>query len=476
MKLHEVQSHRLLLNRYIAPATIAQALEILAEWGPRARLIAGGTDLLLELIRGQHPTVETLIDVSRIEGLDRIAEESDHFVLGPTVTHSQVVTSPHLVTRALPLAQACADIASPQLRNRATVVGNVVTGSPANDTITALRALGTEVEISSATSSRSVELAGFHTGIRKVDLADDEMVTALRVRKLRPNERGIFVKLGLRRAQAISVVHIAVVLSFDGSKVASARFALGSIAPTIVSADEAEAFLAGRELTDAVIREAARIVAAGVRPIDDLRGTAAYRTAVIEVMARRALAALAAGVENRNWPRNPVTLGRRIDNGTFISSNLVLDDEIATTINGKAVTATGAAGMTLLDWLRERAGLTGTKEGCAEGECGACTVFLDGMAVMSCLVPAGRAQHANITTIEGLASDGILHPLQQAFVDRGAVQCGFCIPGFLMSGAKLLEEHPQPEPSDVLAAFSGNLCRCTGYYKIIESVHQAAAR
>lgn len=476
MKLHEVQSHRLLLNRYIAPTTIAEALTVLAERGTRARLIAGGSDLLLELIRGQHPTVDTLVDLSRIKGLDQIVEHGDDFVLGPTVTHNQVVTSPDLVARALPLAQACWEIASPQLRNRATVVGNVVTGSPANDTITALRALGTEVEISSATSTRTVDLTGFHTGIRKVDLADGEMVTALRVRKLRPTERGIFVKLGLRRAQAISVVHIAVVLDFNGSLVASARFALGSVAPTIVNADEAAAFLAGRELTDEVMREAARMVAAGVRPIDDLRGTAAYRTAAIEVMARRALAALSAGLENRNWPQNPVTLGRRIDNGAFVSSNLGLDDEIATTINGKVVTATGAAGMTLLDWLRERVGLTGTKEGCAEGECGACTVFLDGMAVMSCLVPAGRGQQANITTIEGLANDGILHPLQQAFVDRGAVQCGFCIPGFLMSGAKLLEERPDPQPSDVLAAFSGNLCRCTGYYKIIESVQQAAGR
>ncbi|HEU4749827.1 MAG TPA: FAD binding domain-containing protein, partial [Acidimicrobiia bacterium] len=93
MKLHEVQSHRLLLNRYIAPGTIAEALEILSERAPRARLIAGGSDLLLELIRGQHPTVDTLVDLTRIEGLDRIVEHGDHFVLGPTVTHNQVVTS-----------------------------------------------------------------------------------------------------------------------------------------------------------------------------------------------------------------------------------------------------------------------------------------------------------------------------------------------------------------------------------------------
>ena len=475
MKLHEVQSHRLSLKRYVAPASLREALRLLSELGPRARLIAGGSDLLLELIRGQRPIVDTLIDLTRVPGLDHITDEGDHLLLGATVTHNQVVTSEDLVTHALPLAQACWEIASPQLRNRATVVGNVVTASPANDSITALRALGTEVEISSVTGSRTVDLADFHTGVRKIDLAEDEMVTGLRLRKMTASERGIFVKLGLRRAQAISVVHLACVVDFDGDRVRSARLALGSVAPTIVEAPEAQAFLSGQPLTDSVIRQAARLVAANINPIDDLRGTASYRLNAVEVMVRRALAALAAGDERRHWPKSPVTLGVDQRDPEFISSDLGPEDTISATVNGRHVTAFGASGLTLLDWLRDRVGLTGTKEGCAEGECGACTVYLDGAAVMSCLVPAGRAEGASITTIEGLARGNALHPLQQAFVDLGAVQCGFCIPGFLMSGAKLLEERAQPDPSEVMTAMSGNLCRCTGYYKIIESVQRAAS-
>lgn len=131
---------------------------------------------------------------------------------------------------------------------------------------------------------------------------------------------------------------------------------------------------------------------------------------------------------------------------------------------------------TLLEVLREDLGLTGTKRGCDTGDCGACTVLLDGRAVNACLVLAVDASGKKVTTIEGLADGSKLHRLQEAFLDHGGVQCGYCTPGMIMSAKALLDENPQPSIDDVKAAIAGNLCRCTGYAKIVESILAAARR
>ena len=131
---------------------------------------------------------------------------------------------------------------------------------------------------------------------------------------------------------------------------------------------------------------------------------------------------------------------------------------------------------TLLEVLREQFGLTGTKEGCGTGECGSCTVYLDGLPVCACLVAAGQAEGREVVTVEGLAGPDALHPVQQAFLDAGAVQCGFCTPGLLVQTHDLLARTPRPTDPEIREALAGNLCRCTGYEKILDAVRLAADR
>jgi carbon-monoxide dehydrogenase small subunit len=149
---------------------------------------------------------------------------------------------------------------------------------------------------------------------------------------------------------------------------------------------------------------------------------------------------------------------------------------MALTVNGRRQEVAVEPRRTLLELLREDLGLTGTKQGCGEGDCGACVVLLDGTPVNSCLVLALEAAGREVLTIEGLADGNRLHPIQQAFVEVGAVQCGYCTPGMVLTAKSLLERSPDPGEAEVRRAVSGNLCRCTGYQKIVEAILDAAQR
>lgn len=148
--------------------------------------------------------------------------------------------------------------------------------------------------------------------------------------------------------------------------------------------------------------------------------------------------------------------------------------KITLNVNGQKYRVPIEGGQTLLDLLREGLGLMGTKKGCDQGDCGACTVLVDGKPVNACLVLAVEVSGKNITTIEGLTRDGKLHSLQQAFVDHNAIQCGFCTPGMIITAVALLDENTNPTDEEIRSFLQGNLCRCTGYYKIVQAIQAAA--
>ncbi|MCY3779500.1 MAG: FAD binding domain-containing protein [Chloroflexi bacterium] len=464
---------------YHSVRNVDEALALLNEHQAAARIVAGGTDLIIEMERGLHPQLQVLIDITRVPGLDQIRLDKDTIVLGPLVTHNHVVGSDLIRRRALPLAQASWEVGAPQIRNRATVAGNLITASPANDTITPLIAMDAEVTLASIDGERTLKLADFYSGFRQTVLRPNELLLAIRIPALDESERGVFLKLGLRRAQAISVVDAAVVLRLDENKrVAEARITLGSVAATIIRAPAAEQFLLGKQLTKETIAQAGRLASETAAPIDDVRGSAEYRSEMVKILVLRALRQLAAAEQESGLPEAPPMLwgGDQAIVKRGLSQQVVHapDTPIESRVNGVDLCIATGQHKSLLHWLRDDVGLFGTKEGCAEGECGACTVFLDDVAVMSCMVHAPRAHGAEIVTVEGLRNGDHLHPIQQAFIDEAAVQCGYCTPGFLMAGAKLMEEIAEPDTEQINYSISGNLCRCTGYYKIVEAFRQAS--
>ena len=230
-------------REYHSVTTLDEALGRLAGLREQARIVAGATDLILELERAVRKGITTLVDITRVPGLDNITlDENGWLHLGPLVTHNHCVGSKLIVERALPLAQACWEVGAPQIRNRGTVAGNVITASPANDTITPLMALDAVVTLASTRGERRVPLSAFYTGVRRTVMAPDEILVDIAFPALNASERGKFIKLALRRAQAISVVDVAVTVDFDHTDggmlgeqpLAGARIALGAVAPTII--------------------------------------------------------------------------------------------------------------------------------------------------------------------------------------------------------------------------------------------------
>lgn len=467
-------------NHYYLAATLSDALGYLNQHPDDSMVISGGTDLVLELKRGQHNDRTRIVDISRISGLDKIYTDNIGALhIGALVTHNQVTSSEMIRSNVRCLAEASFQVGSPQIRNRGTVAGNLITASPANDTIPALIVLGAELVIVSPNGERRVKLEDFYLGVRKTILRKNEILKEIVLNPETGIYHSTFYKFALRNAQAISVANAAVALKTYKGKVVGARIAVGAVAPTVVRLQSIESQVSGLSLEQLENFQLPETIHE-ISPISDIRGSATFRREMIRVIVKRCIDTLLYPEKaGQKIPENPITLSdfEKHPHKGELKYSIAIDNEfpIHTTINNQEYTFRNAHQKTLLDLIRENARLTGSKEGCAEGECGTCTVYLDGKAVMACLVPAPRAHLAEITTIEGIAQENQLHPVQQAFIEEGAVQCGYCTPGFIMSAVKLLEERPHPSESEIKEGLTGNLCRCTGYYKIIKAIEKASS-
>ncbi len=372
---------------YIQPRTIDETLQLLAQYGIDARIISGGTDLLFDLERRLR-TPKALIDVSRVPGLAYVREDGDYIRIGAGVSLSQALTSKLLRARAYPLVRACAGIAVPQIRNRGTVVGNLVTASPANDTIAALWAMGAEVKLKSARRERIVTFNEFFKGVRQTALEPDEMIVQVACQKMTQKDKATFLRLGWNRDEEKALPNVGVVLEFEDDEISNAWITLGGVAPTVVNAIDAEQVLVGQWLSDAAIDEAAELSMNSVQRTDG-------RAEMARDLVARAMRQIRDGepeladadlVWDESEKQFPIPDAK---------IEIAGSDPIETTVNGKAYSVTGAASKTLPQMLRDDLHLLDVTK-CTDGACGLCMVMLDGVAVMSCLVPAPRAHHADI--------------------------------------------------------------------------------
>jgi xanthine dehydrogenase iron-sulfur cluster and FAD-binding subunit A len=462
---------------YIAAQTITHACILLAEHGPEARILAGGTDLLIELRRDSKKTPKVVLDIAPVTELGGIADTNGEVCIGPLTTHAELVRSEGLRKCAPLLGTAAAAIGSPQIRARATLGGNIMNAAACADTVPPLIALGAIVTLQSKAARRELPLANLFLKPYQTKAQPDEMLVAIRFPKLGPAARNAFLKLGRRNALAISRLSVAAILELgEDGRITDARIVPGAAFATWQRVTSAEQMLVGEKPETKLFAAAGKKVSEEMIKATGRRWSTEYKEPAVAVLVRRALEACLA-----DDPPSGVTLpkvGRAVPSaprrhGALGTARPTTDVSITTTINGRPHTLTVPANITLLDLLRDHLGLLGTKCGCEIGECGACTVQLDGQPVNSCLVLAPQIDGRRVLTVEGLAQDGKLHPLQESFLDHDAAHCGFCTPGMLMSAKALLDWNPRATEADIRSGISGNLCRCTGYQQIVEAIANA---
>ena len=438
--------------RYEAPASLDAATRLLAEAGGSARVLAGGTDLLIQMRADLvEPTV--LVDIKNIAEMREIAEQDGRFRLGAAVTGMEIMEHEGFNAAWPGIVDGARLIGSIQIRGRATLGGNLCNASPAADSVPALIAAGALAQVIGPDGRRAVPVEDIATAPGRTSLADGEIVVSFDLPERRPRSGDAYLRFTPRTEMDIAVVGVGVNLALDEAGVCtSARVALGAVAERALLVDEAAAALIGTRVDDEALARAVRGRLGGL-PAD--RRQAGHRR-----------------IQDRGRRRSRRTGGP--DRAATGGAELMARYHVTTTINGDEVDFLCESDQTLLSVLRDELVMTGTKEGCGTGDCGACSVTVDDRLMCSCLVLGVEIEGKRVETIEGMADGEALHPLQQKFLEHAALQCGICTPGLLVASRALLERNPDPSETEIRYWLAGNLCRCTGYHKIVEAVADAA--
>ena len=459
---------------YAAPDTLQEALPLLHEHGAEAKVLAGGQSLV-PLLNYRLARPRLVVDITGLP-LARVHAEDGWLRLGALVRHHELEELTE-IARACPLLPEVARlIGNVRVRSLGTVGGSLAHADPAAELPMAMVALDARLTLASASGRRTVAARDFFTGYLSTALGADELLTEIEV----PVTRGMgwAVEEFARRAGDFAVVAVAAGVSLDRrGRVDDARLAFAGVADRPIRAMAAEDALRGLEPSADRLARVADIARHGLDPQSDAFASGGYRRLLAGVLARRALgrAVRSAGASTAPSEASPrisiaaakptlerPTLEQRSSSRSVATRTFM--------INRRAREVDVRPGQTLLEMLRDTLGIFDVKEGCGEGVCGACTVLLDSRPVSSCLVLAAAVRGRAIRTLRGLERERGLHPLQEAFVRHGAVQCGFCTPGMLLTALAFLEHHRRPSREEIRTALEGNLCRCTGYVKIIDAV------
>jgi aerobic-type carbon monoxide dehydrogenase small subunit (CoxS/CutS family)/CO/xanthine dehydrogenase FAD-binding subunit len=449
------------IERYHRPDRIEEALE---RASAGAVPLAGGTRLLAE--NAERPA---LVDLEAL-GLAGIERPDGDLVLGAMVTLQDVIDAPQAYpsTAGLLPAACRAHSASRLLRSMATLGGEAVHASPDSEVVAALLALNAIFVVRRADATAEIPALRFLRN-PSADLAGGGLVTSILIPG---TPDGAALERVAVLPSAPPLLAVAASISMAGDACTRARLAYTGLTSAPARILEAESRLERGNAGGDVMAQYVDEVRSRAPFRDDAHASASYRREIAGPLIVRALSKAigrAQSGKSIGVPRlRPPRLQREL-----VAVPELTSGEIEVEVNGKSVRAGAEAGSTLLDWLREQ-GFWGVKHGCETGECGACAVLLDGLPVSSCLTLAARAHGRSVTTVEGLGDPDQLDPIQAAFVDTGAIQCGFCTPGMELSAKALLDAVPDPTEAEVREALAGCLCRCTGYVKPVEAVMRAA--